>query len=445
MSRHLNTPVLHETDQARRMPVVAVVDAWNLRRQVMTSFGKPRHATVPGMIGALRSYGFEVKEVCFGLATEPVRHGNDRKGPSARFVDALNKNRAAKERWEKDSRAKVLDGRLTDRTDDGKVGDGQPTEKLVDVLCAVEICRLAVAMRDGEHQARGIISVSRDMDIIPAYHFAEEVGIPIWAAANDGVQWRHDDHRWLLLDEEALATAVDLRTEPRGHKLRMIIARTCVADTPQTMNIDYIDETTHRIMLSGPECRLGSIPVDRLPGKALPGRRVDLWPVGVDLGRGRNDFPRVALDISRRSLPSGLDTATVNRRLDETSVEIKLASKHRRLRVPPGFLLPGMSVMVHVDTDAGLRYVGSLDPQPTLRGVWQHKNVTTVQVTEPFGPYASRGFIEADGQPILLEHLRREHIERGARFPAFLTDPRSDWGPYGSAMAIGSQLPQPSK
>ncbi len=442
MSRHhLHIPLLYPTDSARRMPVAAVVDAWNLRRQVMASSGKPRHATVDGLIGALRPYGFEIKEVYFSLATEPAQRGNGRKKQSTRFVDALNKNQAAKARWERDPRARVLDGRLADRSDEGKIDDGQPAEKMVDVLCAVEICRLAVAIRDGLHQARGIISVSRDMDIIPAYRFAEEIGVPVWVAARDGVQWRYDDHRWLLLDEEALAASVDLRVKPHGHQLRMIIAQTCFTDTLQTMNIDYVDEATHRIMFSRPEGSLGSMPADRLPGKAQPGRRVDLWPVGVDLGRGRNELPRVVYDVSRRGLPTSLDTAVVSRWLDETSIEVRLGPKRRRLRVPPGFLLPGMSVMVHLDASSGLRYVGSLDPRPSVPGVWQRKSVTTVQVTEPSGFCSSRGFVEADGQPIELEHPGQENIERGARFPAFLTNPRSDRG-YGSAMSIGSQLPQ---
>jgi hypothetical protein len=81
----------------------------------------------------------------------------------------------------------------------------------------VEICRLAVKIRDGDMAARGIICLSKDMDLIPAYRFAEEMGVPCWVAASDTVHRRWVYHRWLILDDGSLSAATSRRAGQPGH------------------------------------------------------------------------------------------------------------------------------------------------------------------------------------------------------------------------------------
>jgi len=359
------------TDSAGRIPVVAVVDAWNFRSQVRAAFGQPRHATVDGVVGAFRPYGFEVVEVCFALGVESVPGAGGRtRQPSAELTRALQRNAETKRRWEADSRARVLAGRLVD-VSDGKDGKTGPAEKMVDVLCAVEICRLAVKIRDGDIAARGIICLSKDMDLIPAYRFAEELGVPVWVASGDTVHSRHEEHRWLLLSHGSLAAASGLAVVDGGHERRRKVAEVAIAvpSSSRMMTVRYIDRTRSMIVLEGADDLAGILPLSLLGEKVQPADRLELWPAGVDLERSHRDFPMILFDVQRRPVHRTLENCRVERWVHPTGIVARGGGERRRIQVPPGFLLPGMEILIAVDRLGRSRYIG---PSATGQPCRQH-------------------------------------------------------------------------
>ncbi len=181
----------------RAVDAAVVVDSRNLRGQYGDVFGQPRRSSVAGIITMLAAYGFNVTDVWVGVATNGNTNG------SAYFTKSLKENREYAADVVSHPDGHVLEGRLKEQnTRTGKVLE----EKLVDVLCAIQVARLAHQIKDKARQGV-IVVLSEDMDLIPAYEFARDLGVTVYAASNDIVDARAQHSKWLLLTQAGLADA----------------------------------------------------------------------------------------------------------------------------------------------------------------------------------------------------------------------------------------------
>ena len=140
-------------------PCAVVVDSRNLVGQAARLFGIPSNFTLNGLRQALAGFGLEPIEVRVGMATRVLQDKC-----SNHVTRMCEKNQTQASRLTADG-AKVLHGYLAER-------GGDVEEKQVDVLCAVAVADLAERIVVGASQARCIVCISEDMDLMPAYDFA---------------------------------------------------------------------------------------------------------------------------------------------------------------------------------------------------------------------------------------------------------------------------------
>lgn len=173
-----------------RVPVDVVVDTWNLRRQANDVLGHNRFPSMAGIRDHLRKLGFEADRIFAALAAKP--HSAQ---PSSRVSKALARSQDYIDEVGACSFADLMSGRLTDRS-------GVLEEKLVDVLCAVRICRSAMEIATRTTKAKAIVVLSEDIDLTPAFEMARGLGVPVFAAANETVYTRPGD--WIVLGDAAM-------------------------------------------------------------------------------------------------------------------------------------------------------------------------------------------------------------------------------------------------
>jgi hypothetical protein len=316
---------------------------------------------------------------------------------------------------------------------------------MVDVLCAVEICRLAVQIRDGGLAARGIICVSRDMDLIPAYRFAEEMGVPCWVAARDTVHRRWADHRWLILDDGSLSTATSRQTGQAGHILRRAVAEASLeVGSRLTMSVKFVDRAHRKVCLTSNEGLLGYLPLSEFPDGVRSGRQLDVYPAGIELDGGRGDFP-VLIVSTWVPTQENHETGIVIRWVSPTSIDTRIDNRIHRLDVPAGHLLPGMRILVQVGQKGEPRYIGPLESRPWTSSGLYTSSIMIANVVNPGRgsrriPFNSDAIIESDGQSVVLAHETR-WTKPGDRYPVFLAHAGSEVK-SPRVMALGSALPR---
>ncbi|OHV36403.1 MULTISPECIES: NYN domain-containing protein [Pseudofrankia] len=363
-----------------RFPVAVVVDGWNVRSQVSRAFGQARHVTYPGLVGGLRAYGLEVVSADLALGIEPA-DGPRSVTPGGRLAAALADNNEFARRWETTPGARTLPGRL--RLSDTR---GELEEKLVDVLCAVQICRLATQIQQGDSSARGIVLLSRDMDLIPACQFAHELDVPVWVAARETVHRRRRDHGWLLLDDAALATMAGFRgravLERRATVARLLHPAAGMPPPPCRVIVSSVDGPGRSVRLHSRDGGVpASAPVTAMPRGVRPGRSVDLFPIGVDINE-HNGFPILLLDRRPNpGLPSGIATGVVERCLDQLRRQIRVAGATHVVYVPVGAALPGERTLLLMPAGGRALYIG---PAGAVGGQasGQDRRVRVVTITE---------------------------------------------------------------
>ncbi|RZS91153.1 hypothetical protein EV189_0387 [Motilibacter rhizosphaerae] len=322
------------------VPAYVVVDSRNVRGQVKDLFGVGRHVSVPGVCQILSRFGFDVQEVWFGIATTGP------KNPSAHLASELDKNADFAARVTADARGRVLEGRLVERRG---AGTGLRTEeKLVDVLCAMQVSRLAHDINAGRRSG-SIVVLSEDMDLIPSYEFARELDVPVYAAANETVDTRSEHSRWLLLPEGALSLGFGrLLGRDQGSALRRVIARLLLAEQQVTMTfkVTGADLAAGRVYLqhnSGARAVWSTAKIRR------KGDKFDLHVTGVDFDEG--PFPRLTVsDAEPAAWPLvGVHEAEVVRWQSPTRALVRVVADGGRhtVEAPCGSLLPGGRVVVH--------------------------------------------------------------------------------------------------
>jgi hypothetical protein len=331
------------------VPAAVVVDSRNLRGQAGDVLGHPAHASVPGVERALQRYGFSLVEAYFGIATTGA---GAKQSEELRRKISFNQDRAV--HIEKDERGHILAGRLVER-------DGVTEEKLVDVLCALQIARLATAIREGRQSARAVVVISEDIDISPAYDLAEELGVPTYAAANQTVHTRR--HRWIVLGDDALLDMCGRPGQRTGHEIRGDFVELVLGTAPVTMRARYVDGARRVVVFDHSSGAQGVVPVSAMSRSFVRGAVFNLYAHGVDLGRNRNEFPRLHLGISRPAAsPTDLVRTTVVRISGPTTVSVRMPTGGvRSVGAPLGRLRPGGEVLLQVDAAGSPRYVGPVD------------------------------------------------------------------------------------
>ncbi|WP_250287195.1 MULTISPECIES: hypothetical protein [unclassified Frankia] len=298
------------------LPVVVIVDAQNVRGQAREVLGSPRLPTVPGIRTALQPFGFDAVEIYVGIGTRAA--GSN----SQALHREIGKNLEYARSITKDG-GRILNGALRDNSSGGLRNF---EEKLVDVLCGIQVARSAYAIRHEGHPARAIVILSKDMDLDPAAHFSEHLAVPVVTAATSVINNR-PGIRWLLLGEQEMLSMVGRDGQYCGSSRRNEIAE--YAWKRYGRNYDW--------QVLNPERRHGRVDVllrhasgvaglasSRLFGNRQPprGQVVRLHPTGVDLGERGKDFPLLELGVDGMASPcSTLRTATVTARISPTTAE----------------------------------------------------------------------------------------------------------------------------
>jgi hypothetical protein len=341
------------------VPAVAIVDTRNMWGQALDIFGIGRRVGVQGVIDGLKPYGFEIQHVYAGIATVPSQSR-----PSEYHKKALEQNVKYAEAVEGHTSGSVLHGRLAER-------DGCLEEKLVDVLCAIRIAEEVLKIREVASSAKAIVVLSEDMDLIPAYNFAREYGVNIFAASNATVDTRTDSG-WLLLTESPLESIFgDIPGRYKGRALRDFIARQIISGKSLELTFEIIGGGDGCVYLkhnSGIRARWMSAP----HGKYKRGSKLDLSVIGIVPGIRGSDFPQLLVGPKGTSVTTSVVTceADVLNWRSPGRLEVELASGEKRvIHAPLGCAFPGMKVLLAADLNGApqaYKLIGATTPHPKI-------------------------------------------------------------------------------
>jgi hypothetical protein len=393
-------------------PCAVVVDSRNIRGQAGKMFGWPRQANVDGIRRALIQYGFDVIDVVFGVATRSADNA-----PSQHLASSLSTNRAYRDRLIADG-AGVLEGYLVERK-------GRAEEKQVDVLCAVKVCDLADRIATNLHKAKCIVVLSEDMDLMPAYEFARERGVPAYAAAFDTIYQRDDQREWLILSEPAMAAAVSPQGRYFGSELRSKLALIATSsEDPKPLTW-----TVHAPLGDGLFLMRGNLGAPALwkPDREVAIRdKAALFATSLTIHPHEGGrFPHLILSDVRP--PQGpmpdVEAATVAYWQSPTSLKVELADASlATVRATPGIALPGQDVAVLRRTsgrDQATYLIGTREPRPVIPGWSAPGAICTATVMGR----RSQGWLEGEltdtKERVLIHGGHLDHAAAGTRVVVF--------------------------
>ena len=402
------------------VPAFVIVDTWNLRGQCHDLLGERRFPSVDGIRQGLAPYGFDAVHVYAAAAVDRQPGG---------VTAALEQRLAATDRFaaavEAHERGTVLRGRIAER-------DGVPEEKLVDVLCALRVLRCATEISTGRTHARAVVVLSEDIDLSPSYEMAAELGVPVYAAANATVDTRPGS--WLVLSDAAMIDfcgRADGATQG-GQRRTALVAQLRTADTARSWRPRHVEAgrqvVRHRTGIEGTWSGWATGPVS-------------LYPVGVDLGRRRQDFPRLRLAGSPGTSPVDLVEGTVVQWSRPTRVEVALdGGGVRAVTAAPGGLLTGTRVLLDLPRPGRPRLVGAVDRLPALDGWDDPTRPSVVEVLDDArSPGALVPAVLPEGQIVALLPPGGAFVRRSDRYAAVPT--RHSGGKVSHVVAVSSVLP----
>lgn len=331
--------------------------------------------------------------------------------------------------------AKVLHGYLAER-------GGDVEEKQVDVLCAVAVADLAERIVVGASQARCIVCISEDMDLMPAYDFAHARGVPVFAAAIDTVHVRPDQKSWILLDEDALNAACPSSVRFRGMKLRSWIARLALADH-QDAGIWTVGHAT-RDGLYEMSRNNGARGFWTNPDRKRGGEKVPLYATGVIASKRTSKFPALSLsDTPPSSRFAGVEVARVKFWVAQNRVKVSMGDgSDVSIWAPTGSLLPGEDVAVLKDADNSINLIGALDRAalpptwPTGPGRRTLARVTVGRVSVGW----AKARLEESGVEVAVA-LKGVALDTHDRIAVALVGEHPTWG-MPAVHPVSSPLPQ---
>lgn len=382
------------------VPAAVVVDYRNVFGAARRQFGSGQEVVVDGVVAALEYYGFLSTSVHVAIGTSTVGHHQSR-----RLLEALESNRTHAAAVDASRLGRVLHARLVER-------ENGLEEKLADVLCALQIARISNDIASRRSPAQAIVVLSEDMDLIPAYEFATDLGVPVFAAATATVDTRPESS-WLLLGEGPLRAACR-RPMGRsvGHALRGEIAGWLDAGSPRRLSFKVVawEDDKDRIRLRHNSGALGywwhpPREVDRGRGASH-----ELEVCGLDAYASERDFPMLTLSPQATGWPpEGLVRARVVNWKTPTRIGVELPGGQKRtLSAAFGTVLPGDDVLVMEQPTAGQpswRLVGSLTPAHGIEGWADSTMPELVTVTSRGGSPGARvdAAVASSGQVVALQ------------------------------------------
>lgn len=335
-------------------PCAVIVDTRNVIGMFKNVLGLPSHRPyAAGIKRALRLYGFEPVEIFAGVATSS---SSEKLAPGQKR--ALSSNQTYCERLTSEG-IQVLEGYLAAR------GDENFQEKGIDVLLALQVADTVERIRKGASNAQVIVVLSEDMDLMPAYDYAVNRGVPLYAASKDIVM--HRKHGWLLLHEEALRALADAEAVPAGTAIRRYAARMALglnaSGLPTKWKSRWAQERPGPVTLFNNKGLEGSIRWNR-PLSA--NESIDLHVVGFECD-SRRSFPKAIL-AQKPIAPgrmSGADEAFLTAWTTPTRVRATRGDGEKcTLTVPPGTALQGDQVAVwssRTKTGMAHHYIGPIE------------------------------------------------------------------------------------
>lgn len=344
------------------MPAVAIVDSRNVWGSFRKLFGRGRRVDVQGVRCAFRRFGFDVTKVYVAIGTQGPNHNR-----TSRLTSTLGQNEGYAARIAADPMGNVLHGRLVQRGQDVE-------EKLVDVQCAIQIARSAYEIAESRTKAQAILVLSEDMDLIPAYDFARDLGVRVFAASHATLDSRPDSP-WLLLPEGSWKEIAGGQLPGRyvGSELRRQMAKACISGQPLMMTFKVRRHWKSNVLLdhNSGACAMWRCTPD-CPHGHRPGDRHALYVVGLELDENDREFPIYSVSPAPAAQPGAFQRATLKAWRTPTRVEVQLADGSLRvLGASIGFGLPGMSLLVQEYTSGsqrGWRLVGALEARPPTPG-----------------------------------------------------------------------------
>lgn len=337
----------------RFIPAVVVVDAMNVKGLIREVIGIPRLPDVDGIRAAVKAFGFKASEVHIAIATESTgRRTSD-------VLKAVDQNKGYADRVRR-SGAGVLEGKLRDNTERG--GPRNFEEKLVDVLCAVQVARTAHAIATGQSSAKAIIILSKDMDLSPATNFAEELGVPVFTAAPSVLDRRPEP--FLLLGERELNLMAGRPQGVVGSGRRNAVAQTAW-DPPTRLSSWTVLSPLRRdgtLMIQFCDANgIGGIcPADNFTTRPEGNTSVSLAAQTADVGQRGRDYPLLRLGSVIGTRSGTLDEAEVLERSRPTQAQIVVRGAKATIETPRDGVLVGDRVLV-TNVQGAWKYVGVLN------------------------------------------------------------------------------------
>jgi hypothetical protein len=336
------------------IPAVVVVDAMNVKGLIREVIGIPRLPDVDGIRAAVKAFGFKASEVHIAVATESTgRRTSD-------VLKAVDENKGYADRVRR-SGAGVLEGKLRDNTERG--GPRKFEEKLVDVLCAVQVARTAHSIATGRSSAKAIIILSKDMDLSPATNFAEELGVPVFSAAPSVLDRRPEP--FLLLGERELNLMAGRPQGVVGSSRRNAVAQTAW-DPPTRLSSWTVlsplrRDGTEMIQFCDANGIGGICPSVIFTSRPERNTSLSLAAQTADVGQRGRDYPLLRLASVVAGVRSGtVDEAQVLERTRPTQAQIEVRGVKVTIETPRDGVLVGDRVLVK-NVQGAWKYVGVLN------------------------------------------------------------------------------------
>ena len=419
------------------IPAVAVVDSRNLAGQCRDLLGSSFAPTVPGIRAALARYGFDVGHVSFATAVEVQFHGQ----PSERLQKAQQQNAALAAAVAAVPDTTLLKGRLVERGPD-------MDEKLVDVLCAVEVLKHANAIQSGTTNARAVIVLSQDLDMTPAYPVAESLGVPVYALAHDVVHTRK--HRWLLLTQAAAFDIVGRPQYKTGHEVRGMLAsflHNASAAPGPGLQFKKLYTRANTVTLVHRSNVQGEIATSRLPAADSITGKYKLYPAGVTFADADSRFPRLLLSPTPTAIGPEIVSGTVTGWTSPTDIAVDVNGATVRVSTSAGFWMPGCDILLHVGANRASA-IGCPTGGPTVDAFHDLTEPVAVRIVSL--PAVGTTIAAIDGTSLRALLLPSgscpsdQNWKPGDRLNAIVTEQRPEHAPAGGpsfvARAISSLL-----
>jgi hypothetical protein len=415
---------------------LVIVDSRNVVGQASRVLGEPAHPDVEGIRTALARYGFEVTKVLVALAIP-------RSGDRTRLATQLRVNEAYSRTVQQHPIGEVLLGELHARERRG--GRLDAAEKMVDTGCTVEIVRHARDIADGKSPYDAIVVISEDIDLSPAYRYADELGVPVYPAACAVVDRRPDYHRnFVLLTPDVLAEMCPPGQHGRvlrGHDLRSAAAEAFRREALLEVELAEHYEGPHSGTVTCTPDGLLCVVADRdAPAR---GQSVRVRASHLHFGDASDPlFPYIRGTTSRAGGDRFFRSATVDRWKRPGVLDVTMGNGDRTSlsQVPLGRISPGSTVAVYAK-DNGSKFVGLLGtPAPVVLGGDAADTTFPVQVsvTDIRKNGAIRGELPA-GIPARVLVGRPQQPVPGQQLTGIVVGTA---GPWLAVQALSTPLPR---